>query len=157
MASEQHVRHYLAYWLQLGKPLIINHGQARLHPHNVLSGSTYSQEFEQGWEMALRYASTSYLEGVHPTIAELLSPVWEIVICSRCPMPVPMQVAGIPHHQCPCQDMESVWPNSDTLPPRSPVASQDVLLNICDNLKQWKGDTRPPRKTSERPSGSAIG
>ncbi|MGI0490255.1 hypothetical protein ACN4EG_00470 [Alkalinema pantanalense CENA528] len=136
MASVSHVKHYVAYWLQLGKSLVIQSHQRTLKtPLLIIDGEKYSAEFEDSWQQALRHANTSYLESTSQTIAELLTPEWEIVMCARCPMPIALKVAGISNNNCPCQDLNS-WPNAETLPPRSPVVSQAVLLDICENLRR---------------------
>jgi hypothetical protein len=133
MASPTQVRQFLAYWFQLGKQLVIHNGQRRIHPQSVIAGDRYSDEFESCWEQAVCYSYSSYLEGTHTTIAELLTPTWEVVVCARCPMPVPMKVAGIPTGVCPCHDLQT-WPNTETLPPRSPINVREGLLEICNRL-----------------------
>ena len=135
MASASHVKHYIAYWLQLGKSLVIHSHRNVLKSPLIISGENYSAEFEAYWQQALTHASTSYLGGTSQTIAELLTPEWEVVMCARCPMPIALKVAGISADNCPCQDL-NIWPNAETLPPRAPIVSQSVLLDICENLKR---------------------
>lgn len=136
MASEQHVRQYLAYWFQLGKRVLVQNGQQALSPRPVIQGDRYSDDFEACWQIIRSPQSGDcYLEGTAPTIAELLSPAWEINPCSRCSMPVPLRCVGVPSLECPCLDLPG-WPNLDIPQPRSPVSSQDSLLKIRDRLRQ---------------------
>ncbi|MEB3292577.1 MAG: hypothetical protein VKJ24_05420 [Synechococcales bacterium] len=138
MASPTQVRQFLAYWFQLGKQLIIGNGQHTIHPRSVIAGDRYSAEFESCWEQALCYASTSYLEGTHFTLSELLSPSWDIVVCARCPMPVPMKVAGLPSGNCPCHDLPT-WPNLETIVPHAPLNTRERLMDICNRLNRCQG------------------
>jgi len=134
MASEQEVKRYLAYWFQLGKRVVIRNGEDTLRPQTVLSGHRYSQEFEECWQTILSPESGNcYLENTNETIAQLLTPGWEVSPCSRCSMPVPVRSAGMPPEACPCNDIPS-WPNTTIPAPRSPVDSQDQFVEIRDRL-----------------------
>jgi hypothetical protein len=136
MASENQVRDYLAYWFQLGKRVLIQGGQDSLLPSPVIRGDRYSPEFEACWQTAIASESGDcYLEGTSQTIAELLSPGWEIDPCCRCSMPVPMQLLGVSSLECPCSDLAG-WPNTEVPQPRSPVSSQSSLLHIRDRLRR---------------------
>ncbi|OUC13476.1 MAG: hypothetical protein B0A82_16895 [Alkalinema sp. CACIAM 70d] len=145
MASASHVKHYIAYWLQLGKSLVTHSHRSALKSPSIISGENYSTEFEGYWQQALQHANTSYLEGTAQTIAQLLTPEWEIVMCARCPMPIALKVSGVSGENCPCQEL-NIWPNTDTLPPRAPVVSQSVLLDICEDLK--RNEHHYPRSAS---------
>jgi hypothetical protein len=137
MASEHQVKQYLAYWFQLGKHVVIQDGKETLLPRPVIQGDRYSRDFEQGWQKVLQAGADScYLEGTNQTIGELLSSAWEINSCSRCSMPVPMRLVGVPDSQeCPCFDLPD-WPNSEIPQPRSPVNSQASLKGIRDRLRK---------------------
>ncbi len=89
MATKQEVKGYLAYWFQLGKKVITGNGKARILPKSVLNGDRYSEEFEECWQKIISPESGDcYLEGTHETIAELLTPAWDMLPCGRCNMPV---------------------------------------------------------------------
>jgi len=136
MASKTEVKKYLAYWFQLGKKVFINNGAASLQPRIIVDGESYSDDFEQCWEKVLSSKSGEcYLEGTQQTIAELLSPEWDMVACSRCDMPVPLRNLGMPPSLCPCNDI-STWPNTELPAPREPIQSQKQLIEIRDRLLQ---------------------
>ncbi len=134
MASQQEVKQYLAYWFQLGKKVAIGNGKASLLPQEVIKGDRYSEEFEECWQQIIsQKAGDCYLEGTQETIAELLSPAWEVNLCARCTMPVPVRNVGMPPDLCPCNDLSN-WPNTELPPPRSPVNTQDQFRVIRDRL-----------------------
>lgn len=136
MASEQQVRQYLAYWFQLGKGVVVQGKPQKLLPRPVIAGNRYSPEFEATWQHVLVQAGQCYLEGTIQTIAELLSPVWDINPCARCSMPVPFRSPGLPPSlECPCADLPD-WPNTEMPQPREPVDTSDRLLQIRDRLRQ---------------------
>ena len=135
MASEQNVRQYLAYWFQLGKKVFIRNGQESLKPSSVIAGDRYSAEFEDCWQIVRSPESGDcYLEGTDQTIAELLSPEWEINGCARCEMPIPSRAIGMPPDNCPCFDLPG-WPDTEKPQPRSPISSQTLLAQIRDRLR----------------------
>ncbi|HEY9659576.1 MAG TPA: hypothetical protein V6C65_14045, partial [Allocoleopsis sp.] len=85
MASSDQVRRYLAYWFQLGKPVVIKNGETQILPQPVIQGDRYSPEFEACWQrIAAQDGRNCYLEGTAQTIEELLTPMWEIDPCARC-------------------------------------------------------------------------
>ncbi|MBE9191071.1 hypothetical protein IQ230_12045 [Gloeocapsopsis crepidinum LEGE 06123] len=134
MASEQEVRQYLAYWFQLGKRVIVNNTQQVIKPKLVIQSGQYSQEFENCWQQLKALdLNESYLEGTEQSIAELLTPAWEMNSCARCAMPVPIPSVGVPSLSCPCNDLPT-WPNTEVPAPRSPVNSQAQLADIRDRL-----------------------
>lgn len=139
MASEQQVRQYLAYWFQLGKRVLIRNGQESLLPQPVIRGDRYSQEFEDCWQQLVSpNVGTCYLEGTDETIAELLTPAWEMNPCGRCQMPVPIRSTGTPPLSCPCNDLSS-WPNPEIPAPREPVSTEAQLTAIRDRLLKASG------------------
>ncbi|MEW6497747.1 MAG: hypothetical protein AB1589_35380 [Cyanobacteriota bacterium] len=139
MASEQQVKRYLAYWLQLGKKVVMHNGESAVRPQTVILGNRYSDEFEQFWQKILSSESGDcYLEGTDESIAELLTPVWSLEPCSRCEMPIPVKTVGMPPDACPCFDLPW-WPNQELPAPREPIASQDRLSAIRDRLNQRNG------------------
>ena len=134
MASEHEVRKYLAYWFQLGKKVWIRNGLESLLPQPVIQGDRYSQAFEDCWQRIISPESGNcYLEGTEETVAELLTPVWNVSPCARCSMPVPVRNLGMPPLACPCNDLSS-WPNTELPAPRSPINSQTQLADIRDRL-----------------------
>lgn len=134
MATKQEVKRYLAYWFQLGKKVVTSNGQASFSPQPVLQGDRYSDEFEACWQKILSPESSDcYLEGTDETIAELLTPAWELAPCSRCSMPIAMRNVGMPALLCPCSDLPT-WPNTELPAPRNPVSTQEQLLIIRDRL-----------------------
>lgn len=152
MAPEQKVKRYLAYWFQLGKRVLINNGDLAVRPQAVMVGDRYSDEFERIWQQVLSPDSGDcYLEGTEETIAELLTPVWDVTSCARCEMPVPVKSAGMPSELCPCSDLPT-WPNTDLPLPREPVSSQDRLSKIRDRLNKANDKREPQDNLSIRPN-----
>ncbi|MEG4502641.1 hypothetical protein QUA81_03225 [Microcoleus sp. F6_B4] len=140
MASESEVRKYIAYWFQLGKKVLIRNGSEALLPKSVNAGDRYSQEFEECWQKIIsRDSGDCYLEGTNETIAQLLTPAWEISPCARCAMPVVFHQAGMPPESCACNDLPN-WPDTEMPQPRSPVSSQSQLSGIRDRLKRSSGE-----------------
>ncbi|MDX2100406.1 MAG: hypothetical protein SFW36_21735 [Leptolyngbyaceae cyanobacterium bins.59] len=134
MASQHQIRQYLAYWFQLGKRVMIRNGNVALLPQPVIEGDRYSKAFEQCWEqIQATNAGDCYLEGTSQTIAQLLTPGWDILPCSRCSMPIPMPNIGLRSLDCPCSDLPQ-WPNTEIPAPRGPVSTQARLLEIRDRL-----------------------
>ena len=134
MATKTEVKKYLAHWFQLGKKVFIDNGAASLQPRKIIDGESYSNDFEECWQTVLSPKSGAcYLEGTQQTVAELLSPEWDMVSCSRCDMPVPLRNLGMPSLLCPCNDVSN-WPNTELPAPREPVKSQNQLTKIRDEL-----------------------
>ncbi|HIK57181.1 MAG TPA: hypothetical protein IGS37_18710 [Synechococcales cyanobacterium M55_K2018_004] len=133
MASPNQVREYLAYWFQLGKPVVFPQGQEVL-PQPVYQGDRYSPAFEDCWQKLQQPdGQNAYLAGTNQTIGALLSSAWDITPCARCNMPVPMLDLGMRTSNCPCNDLPN-WPDNNLPAPRSPVSSQDRLSVIRDRL-----------------------
>lgn len=145
MASVERVRQYLAYWFQLGQGVVIRNGAKVLLPKRVISGNSYSPEFETCWQyLTSPQAGDCYLQGTNQTIAELLSPAWDISPCARCSMPVPLRQPGFStQFECPCADLPS-WPNSEMPMPRAPIDSQNHLSGLRDRLGQCSVDEDSP-------------
>lgn len=140
MASEQQVKRYIAYWFQLGKKVVIRNGESSLLPQSVIAGDRYSDEFESIWQQIISPDNADcYLEATPQTIAELLTPKWEIDPCVRCEMPVPIINVGIQPELCPCNDIPT-WPNTELPPPREPVNNQGRLRAIRDRLSKSGGN-----------------
>ncbi|AFY95844.1 hypothetical protein [Chamaesiphon minutus] len=140
MASALEVKQYLAHWFQLGRKVYIHNGNQALLPSRVFSSMDYSMEFEQCWDLILSARSGEcYLEDTSQTIAELLTPQWELVDCARCSMLIPLQVAGIPSEHCPCINLPH-WPNLDVPTPRLPVAVRSKLTNMQERLERLADD-----------------
>ena len=139
MAHHQQVKQYLAYWFQLGKQAINSRSSTQLCPEPVIHGDRYSQSFEASWQTIQANPGHWHLEGTTQTIAELLSPKWELSTCSRCSMPVPMPDLGMPAENCPCSDLPT-WPNLDLPQPRLPVDSQGKLGRIYTRITGQEAD-----------------
>lgn len=134
MATPEQVKKYLAYWFQVGKPVICPKGDRRILPQEVVIGDRYTQEFEQYWQELLQPQNRDcYLVGTDQTIAALLSSRWTIDACSRCAMPIPVDELGITVG-CPCFDLES-WPNNEIPLPRAPVDVRNHLSLIRERLR----------------------
>jgi len=134
MASEQEVKQYIAYWFQLGKRVLIRNGREPLLPQRVIQGDRYSDEFEECWQRIIAPSSGDCnLEGTQETIAELLTPAWDLNPCARCSMPIPVRNLGLPPDNCPCSDLPT-WPNLETPLPRSPVDTQVHLNDLISRL-----------------------
>ncbi|MBD3880800.1 hypothetical protein IFO70_03420 [Phormidium tenue FACHB-886] len=134
MASTDQLKQYLAYWFQLGKPVVTSNG-TKVLPQPVLQGDRYSFAFEQCWQQLLNSnLNQAHLEGTEQSLGELLTPTWELSPCARCSMPVPIQSAGVPSLSCPCADLP-LWPNTELPQPRSPVDSHARLDQIRKRLQ----------------------
>ena len=134
MATKQEVKIYLAHWFQLGKTVVLNRDNVIFSPKKVITGNSYSQEFEECWQQIISSKTGDCcLEGTHQTIQELLTPAWEIVNCSRCDMPLAMHSIGMPAAICPCHYLTN-WPNTEVPSPRCPIDSQIYLQQIRDRL-----------------------
>ncbi|MDJ0800078.1 MAG: hypothetical protein QNJ51_25275 [Calothrix sp. MO_167.B12] len=134
MANQQEVKKYLSYWFQLGKSVVIDKGNIVLLPKTIIAGDRYSDEFEQCWQQIISTETGDcYLEGTHQTIAELLTPAWDMSECSRCNMPIAMRSLGMPAVICPCHYLPG-WPNTELPAPRCPIDTQDYLTQIRDRL-----------------------
>ncbi len=132
MASQEQVKRYLAYWLQLGKSLVLDRGEI-LQPRPI-EGDHYSREFEACWQRILAVGGENcYLEGTLQTLSDLLSETWDIADCARCTMPVPIVNMGVQPNGCPCFDLPT-WPNTDLPSPRMPVDSRGQLEQIRRRL-----------------------
>lgn len=135
MAAPTEIKNYLAYWFQLGKQVLSDNGQARYKPERVLQGDRFSPEFEQCWQDILAAEGKAlYLEGTDQTIAELLSPGWDMTNCARCEMPVPIPQVEIGERLCPCSDLES-WPNEEMPQPHLPIDTHQQLSKLKERLK----------------------
>lgn len=140
MASPQQVKDYLAAWLQLGKPIRVGLQQEPRSVHQVVQGDRYSPEFESLWQYVQGPESGDCcLDGVVPTVAELLTDQWEITDCARCQMPMSLPVAGIASPECPCHDLSN-WPNTELPQPRTPVDSDKHLRSIYQRLTHASSD-----------------
>ena len=134
MASPTDVKHYLAYWFQLGKQVLDDDGQTRYKTKTVIQGDRFSPEFERCWQSITQKSGESlYLEGTDETIAELLSPAWEMTRCARCEMPVPVPKVEHSVRPCPCNDLPS-WPNEEIPMPRLPISTHHQLNRLREQL-----------------------
>ncbi len=136
MASEQQVKHYLAYWFLLGKKVWLPQTQDTIRPMLVFEGEGYSAEFEQSWQQIIAPQNQdAYLEGTDQTIQDLLSAKWEIINCAKCQMPIPVVTLGVQSTNCPCADLD-LWPNRELPKPKSPINTQKQILRIRERLNQ---------------------
>lgn len=153
MATNEQVRHYLIHWFLLGRKVFINNGQNALLPEPVFQGERCSPAFERCWQQILdARTGDCYLESTQQTIAQLLTPAWEIHDCARCGMPVPLPDLGLPNADCPCCELPS-WPNTNIPLPRLPANSHDRLSSLCDRLLQQNPPDSPisPSETETPP------
>ena len=135
MASTEQVKRYLAYWFQVGKPLISPHDGQRILPDTILAGDRYSSEFESCFQTLLSSPyQDSHLEGTVHTLKELLSSRWEMMSCSRCSMPIPIDEMGL-ITGCSCADLPA-WPNTELPQPRCPKTVQEQLKFIHQRLQK---------------------
>lgn len=156
MASQQQIKQYLAYWFQLGKKIIVGRTQVALLPQVIYRGDRYSEEFEQCWQKIWSQERDScYLEGTDLSVGELLDSRWEIVLCARCSMPIPLPVRGMPPEVCPCNDLVG-WPNTELPQPRSPVENRHQLHGIHDRLVLKNTQTDEEDSDRPRPGDSTI-
>jgi hypothetical protein len=138
MASEQQVKQYLAYWFLLGKKLIFPHQKQGICPSKIYDHGDYSAEFKQCWQKIVDPKNKdAYLEGTEQSINDLLSSKWDIIDCANCKMPVPIISLGVQTVGCPCADLD-LWPNTELPLPKSPVDTQQQLLNIRKRLNYFK-------------------
>ena len=134
MASPTEVKAYLAHWFQLGKKVKSDSGRLSYQPATVIQGEHFSPEFEDCWAAIIAAEGKAlYLEGTDQTIAELLSPEWEVISCARCEMPVPIPQKEFKPHSCPCIDLPG-WPNEEIPRPRLPVSSLQHLEKMTARL-----------------------
>lgn len=135
MASENQVKQFFAYWFLLGKKAMIHNGKESLLPNTIYHDGRYSQEFEECWQKIMAEDSGDcYLDGTDETVAQLLTPAWDIIMCARCPMPIALRTQGQPPSACPCSDLPS-WPNTEMPLPKVGANSQDHLRSIRNRLQ----------------------
>lgn len=143
MASEIEVKEYLAYWLQLGKGILMPKSQERLFPKPIFEGTQFSKDFEQIWQKILVNQTSCYLEGTEQTFQELLSPAWEMVSCARCTLPMPLSRVHPPSCLCPCVDL-CLWPNNELPLPKLPTLEGVRLRRVQMRLQQKEQDEQFP-------------
>ncbi len=135
MASIETVKQYLAYWFQLGKRVILNQNSEIILPNPVFVAGAYSSEFDKCWQKITRLEGKNcYLEGTTQSIAQLLSPLWDISSCAVCSMPVPKIELGIQPMGCPCESLNN-WPNNELPFPRQAVNTKQHLQSLQERLK----------------------
>lgn len=133
MASVSQVRAYLAYWFQLGKPVVFHRSQTHYLPCPIFRGHDFSHEFEHCWQRVAEHPADYHLKGTDQTVADLLTEDWDITGCARCTMPVPMPINAVATSPCPCHDVPA-WPNHDVPLPRIRTSDSHHLANICTRL-----------------------
>ncbi|MFK8183252.1 MAG: hypothetical protein AB8B99_07740 [Phormidesmis sp.] len=134
MASPIEIKNYLAHWFQLGKQVLNDNGQISYKPATVIQGERFSPEFERCWDAILATDGQSlYLEGTDETIADLLSPKWEMTQCARCEMPVPIPQVELAERLCPCNDLPT-WPNEEIPQPHLPIDNNQRLNQLRKRL-----------------------
>lgn len=139
MASAQQVREYLAYWFQLGKPMVLDNGRSECLPQPIFSQGRFSHAFEDCWQHILDCCGQGcYVKGTNVTVAMMLTSAWEIEGCPRCPMPVLMPTAGIGFDPCPCHDVPS-WPNDEIPVPRLGIKDEEHLDRLRSRLSAVQG------------------
>lgn len=133
MAELEQVKQYIAQWSQLGKRVVLRDGQ-RINPVPIFDGSHYSALFEAYWQKILiEEKGDCYLEGTYETIQELLTPLWELLPCPRCLLPIPLHQLALNNISCPCSDLH-LHPNLDLPTPRIPIDSIEHLQQLKHRL-----------------------
>ena len=136
MASHLEVKKYLAHWFQLGKGVLSDKHSSVYLPEKIIQGDRYSDDFEQCWEAMMQEdPGQLYLRGTDQSVADLLSPAWEIVSCARCEMPIPLPLTKQDPPPCTCDDLPN-WPNEELPRPRMPVNSHDHLAKMRSRLQK---------------------
>lgn len=133
MASVDQVRTYLAYWFQLGKPVIFHRQQIECLPDPIFQNNQFSIAFEQCWQRIEKDTADCHLRGTDQTVADLLAADWDIIGCARCEMPIPMPINAVSDGPCPCYDLPS-WPNDEIPQPRMAVDTHHHLGCLRDRL-----------------------
>ncbi len=134
MASQAEVRNFLAHWFQLGKPVTLADNRGDCLPQPVFEAGGYSPSFEDCWHRIMVTSGQGcYLQGTTQTIAEMLSPAWDITACARCEMPIALPTLGVSTHLCPCNDL-ATWPNTEVPMPRTAVDNEHQLQAIQQRL-----------------------
>lgn len=134
MATQLQVKEYIAYWFQLGKRITVSNGTEFFCPKSVLHGDCYSAEFESCWQQILTAdLGNCYLEDTTQTIAQLLTPNWELTQCARCQIPIPTKITGTLPGTCLCDELAN-WPNLDLPAPHLPLGNRKYLDKICSDL-----------------------
>ncbi len=133
MASSQQIKQYLAYWVQLGKGIVIG-DRPPVYCKTVLAQETYCNEFESIWQqIEACHGERCHITGTDQELAELFSEQWEITACYRCELFVPQKTRGMPATACPCADLDN-WPNLEIPKPRLPLSSHGHLAKIRQRL-----------------------
>jgi hypothetical protein len=131
MASESKVRHYLAYWLQFGKKIIMYNGTIAKGLETVIQGDGYSPEFEDLWvEVRAPDSGNCRLEGIWETIDELLTQSWDIILHNFIP-----QVISVSRKQTVNTSLSSLFPENSVYQRQSLWQSdRRYLRNIIDRV-----------------------
>lgn len=134
MATQQEVKTYLAYWVQLGKGIYLSGSDTPCRPNPVVKGDRFSETFERCWaKVQASKGKGCHLEGTDVTLDQLFSSEWEIDSCARCGMAVPTPVVIYNGLMCPCNDV-SDWPNDNVPRPRLPQSDRTHLSRISERL-----------------------
>jgi hypothetical protein len=134
MASQAEVKNFLAHWFQLGKPVTLADNRGDCLPQPVFESGGYSSSFEDCWHRIMATSGHDcYLQGTTQSIAEMLSPAWDITACARCEMPIALPALGVSTHLCPCNDL-ATWPNTEVPTPRTAVDNRHQLQAIQQRL-----------------------
>ncbi|MCS6960165.1 MAG: hypothetical protein RMK91_08945 [Pseudanabaenaceae cyanobacterium SKYGB_i_bin29] len=132
MASKEEVKEYLAYWMQLGRSLVI--GERKVKLDRVIAGDHYTTRFEEIWQEGQAHPESTCLEGSNLNLQQLLAANYELLPCPRCDLPLPSLGLGPRSAQaCPCDDLK-VWPNLDTVPPHPPISITSQLRALQERL-----------------------
>ncbi len=132
MANKTEVKEYLAYWMQLGRRVIVNDRVISLD--RVVAGDHYTTRFEEIWQEMQAHPESASLEGSDHTLQQLLAPTYELLDCPRCHLPLPSPTLGPRSAQpCPCEHLH-LMPPLDTVPPRLPISTQAQLRSIHQRL-----------------------
>lgn len=142
MASQQQIKQYLAYWVQLGKGVVIG-DRPPAYCKTVSASEAYSPTFELLWQKVEScHGQQCHITGTEQELAELFSERWQVTACYRCELLIPQKVRGIHSEACPCSDLDS-WPNLEIPKPRLPLSSNGHLAKICQRLTELAHAPKP--------------
>lgn len=92
MANKNEVKQYLAYWMQLGRKLILSDRVVSLD--QVIAGDHYTTRFEEIWQEGEARPEAASLEGANISLEQLFSANYELLSCPRCDLPLPSLTLG---------------------------------------------------------------
>jgi hypothetical protein len=134
MASTKSIKKLVAYWMQLGQPIINTNTLEEfiIYPIYNLYTEHYSKEFNLFWD-SIKEANLFFLKGFSTSIKDLSGNKWYIAECATCSMPCPKLERGINMADCICEDIY-LHPNNELPQPKAGVNTKDLLNNIITRI-----------------------